>query len=269
MAEVLSGFFNASLFMKDGIPDYKFVAFSGRWYWVYDGGLGGNSGLVRMDNVAPKKTEERAYRKYLKSIQADPVSIIKETQKAGVKTIITDYVDTGKGVTSFLDLMSRYAQEQGVLDEFAHSIDLLTIGSQEYRRIRRALEDLPGEPHVYMPKILEPYDKATTAWGTGQIIEQHYFDMDFDVFKQMLLNQNTNECRSTYYPHCAWTVYQPDKFKTGLIHDMKKVKELMAKLNGKPDFEPVMMAYRNLLNFRILDGLNARNLLKAAHQTKN
>ena len=50
--------------------------------------------------------------------------------------------------------------------------------------------------------------------------------MDYEVFKDMLINQNTNECRSTYYPHDAWTIYKPDKFKTGLIKDMKKVKKM-------------------------------------------
>ena len=87
----------------------------------------------------------------------------------------------------------------------------------------------------------------------------------------MLINQNTNECRSTYYPHEAWTIYQPNKFKTGMIKDMHKIKETLAMLeSSRPiyHFEPVMSAYRNLLNFRILDALNARNLLKAIHKTR-
>ena len=264
-------FLNTSLWMENGIPDYKFVAFSGHWYWVYDGDFGMNTGLQRMDNWAPTKTEEKAYRKYLKRIQADPVSIIDRTQKAGQKTIITDYVDTGKGFTSFLEIMSNYAEEQGVLDEFGHSIQILSIGNKEYRQERKKLEYLPSDPHVYMPPKLVPYDKPTTAWGTGQIMEQKYFNVDYDVFKQMLINQNPNECRSTYFAPYAWTVYNPDKFKTGMIKDMKKIKELVHYLKSEKPvfvFEPVMSAYRNLLNFRILDGLNARGLLKVFHKTK-
>ncbi len=86
----------------------------------------------------------------------------------------------------------------------------------------------------------------------------------------MLINQNTNECRSTYYPHEAWTVYQPDRFKTGFIKDMKKVKEIVQTLGGKDlaFFNPAMKDYRNLLNFRILDGFNQRNLLTNFHISK-
>ena len=267
-------FLNASLWMKNGIEDYKFVAFSGRWYLVYDGDFHDNRGLVRMDNWAPNKTEEKAYRKYLKNIQADPISIIKRTQQAGHKTIITDYVDTGKGFTSFLELMSNYAKDLGVLDEFGHSIEILSIGNTEYRRNRKQVKYI-SEPHVHMPPLLEPYDIQTTAWGTGQIMEQKYYDVDYNVFKELLINQNPNECRSTYYPCCTWTIYKPDKFKMGIIKDMKKIKDFINKFiataqTEKPVFifDPVMSAYRNLLNFRILDGLNARGLLKSVHVSK-
>lgn len=91
------------------------------------------------------------------------------------------------------------------------------------------------------------------------------------MFREMLLNQNTNECRSTYYPHEAWTVYKPDQFKTGLIKDMKKVKEVRAQLKGFDQishFTPAMYDYRNLLNFWILDNLDKRGLLKANHKSK-
>lgn len=93
------------------------------------------------------------------------------------------------------------------------------------------------------------------------------------MFKEMLINQNTNECRSTYYPHETWTVYKPDKFKTGLIKDMKKVKEMVKELKSSGEksmssFTPAMYDYRNLLNFRILDALNERGLLKLIHKSK-
>ena len=93
------------------------------------------------------------------------------------------------------------------------------------------------------------------------------------VLEEMLINQNTNECRSTYYPHTAWTIYKPDQFKTGLIHDMNKVKQKMKELKSLgqktlTSFTPAMADYRNLLNFRILDGLAKRGLLKATHISK-
>ena len=263
-------FLNASLLMKDGIPDYKFVAFSGRWFRIYDGDFGDNRGLVKLEKQVPTKGQERAYKSYLRNIQADPVSIVKKAEQAGKKAIITDYIDSGKGVTSFLDLMSRYAQEQGVLDEFAHSIDLVTIGNNEYRRHRKKVKDI-SDPEVWMPELLEKYNVPTTAWGTGRVIEQYYYDVDYDVFKQMLLNQNTNECRSTYYPCSAWTVYKPNKFKTGLVKDIKQYEKVIKNLHSQDaiyNFDEVMTYYRNLLNFRILDYLSAKKLLKAVHHTK-
>ena len=263
-------FLNASLWMKDGIPDYKYIAFSGMWYRIYDGDFGDNRGLVRIDAQAPTKLEEKGYKKYLKNIQADPLSIIKKTQETGEKAIITDYIDTGKGVTSFLDFMSRYADEQGVLDEFGHSFNLVTIGCNEYRQKRRKQEYLT-DPEVWMPPLLEKYVRPTTPWGSGKIIDHYYYDMDYDVFEQMLYNQNTNECRSTYYPHSAWTIYKPNKFKTGMVKDMKKIKDLLSRLHSERpifNYEPIMSAYRNLLNFRILDGLKQRDLLKTMHCTK-
>ena len=89
--------------------------------------------------------------------------------------------------------------------------------------------------------------------------------MDYEVFNEMLLNQNTNECRSTYYPHDAWTVYSPDKFKTGLIRDMSKVEKLLEIFKNEKyitAFTAPMQDYRNLLNFRILDYLNSKGMLR-------
>ena len=74
-----------------------------------------------------------------------------------------------------------------------------------------------SRPRVPMPEKLKPYEK---------VISQEFYDIDYKVFKDMLLNQNTNECRSTYYPHDAWTLYKPDKFKMDLIQDMKKVEKV-------------------------------------------
>ena len=263
-------FLDASMLMQNGIPDYKFVAFSGSWFRIYDGEFGMNAGSVRLEKMVPTKTQEEAYKKYLENIQADPASIVETAKRAGKKGVITDYIDSGKGVTSFLDLMSRYAQEQGVLDEFAHSFDIVTIGNKEYRRNRRKVKYI-SKPEVWMPELLEPYSIPTTAWGTGRVIEQFYFDIDHNVFKQMLLNQNTTECRSTYYPCTAWTVFQPEKLNIGIDSDMNEIKRLVNHLHSEKKvyyFELVMSAFRNLLYFRILDGLNERGLLKAIHHTK-
>lgn len=252
-------FLNASLWMKDGIDDYKFVAFSRYWY-TPDYELG----VRRLNYSAPEDDEVAAYKKYLKRIKADPKSLVEESEKKGKKIILTDYICSGKGASSFLEIMGDYAEEQGVLERFAKNLKIVGIGSMEY------MEELAGEhgeisvPKVYMPEKLLPY---------SMFIKQEYHDMDYFMFTNMLLNQNANECRSTYYPHNAWTLYKPDQFKTGLITDMKQVKEMLKRMKGMGEksmssFTPAMYDYRNLLNFRILDALHTRKILKAVHKSK-
>lgn len=133
----------------------------------------------------------------------------------------------------------------------------------EYMEDLNPYAEYISEPSVPMPEKLFPYRKE---------IKQEFYNMDYQVFRDMLLNQNTNECRSTYYPHEMWTIYKPDQFKTGLIHDMKKVKEMAKKVKttkqSMSSFTPAMYDFRNLLNFHILDGLNKQGLLKLVHRSK-
>ncbi|MBD5403238.1 hypothetical protein HDR58_10660 [bacterium] len=258
-------FLNAALWMKDGIDDYKFVAFSKNWYApdIF------TREISRKDKLAPTPKEEAAYRKYLKRIKADPQTIVDHMKETGKKTVITDYIDTGKGVTSFLDVMSKYAEDLGILEEFCNSIHIVGIGSRKYTEERLKLDYEPT-PKVTMPERMIPYEKQG-LWTYK--ITQEFHDMDYSMFKEMLVNQNTNECRSTYYPHEAWTIYKPDHIKTGLIKDFDKAKKLVKQLRDSHEktlssFTPAMFDFRNLLNFRILDALNTRNLLKAIHKSK-
>ena len=250
-------FLNTALWMKDGIDDYKFVAFSKFWHRPDS-----VEGMRRMESVAPTPKEEMAYRKYLKRIKADPQTIVDNMEKTGKKTVITDYICSGKGACSFLEILGKYADDLGILEKFSKSIQIVGIGSMEYMEQLNPYAEYISEPKVIMPEILRPY---------SQNVKQEFYNMDYVVFKEMLLNQNTNECRSTYYPHEAWTIYRPDRFKTGLIKNMKKVKEMVKTLKGEKSFSsftPAMFDYRNLLNFRILDALNERGILKAIHRSK-
>ncbi|MBO5385141.1 hypothetical protein J6A64_02400 [bacterium] len=250
-------FLNASLWMNGGINDYKFVAFSKYWYRPDY-----REGVKRYEDKGPTEKEVIAYRKYLQRIQADPYTIVKHHLETGKKTVITDYICSGKGCTSFLEVMGDYADDLGILEEFSKAIQIVGIGSMEYMEDLHPDADEIEIPKVHMPPILKPYERN---------IKQEYYDMDYIMFREMLLNQNTNECRSTYYPHEAWTVYKPDQFKTGLIKDMKKVKEVRAQLKGFDQishFTPAMYDYRNLLNFWILDNLNQRGMLKPNHKSK-
>lgn len=251
-------FLNAAQWMKDGIPPYKFVAFSKYWYRPDP-----IQGMRKIPMMEPTPEEVKSYRKYLKNIQADPETIVNDFKKNGKKTVITDYISTGKGVTSFLSILADYADEKGILEDLSKAIQIVGIGSMDYLETFYHDDEEISEPKVIMPEKLQKYSKN---------IKQEFYNMDYDMFREMLLNQNTNECRSTYYPHEAWTVYKPDKFKTGLIKDMKKVESMLDKLGGNQkmvqSFTPAMGDFRNLLNFRILDGLNKRHLLSLVHDAK-
>lgn len=251
-------FLNAALWMKDGIDDYKFVAFSKFWFRPDP-----IEGIRRMDSVAPTEKEEAAYRRYLKRIKADPQTIVDNMDKTGKKTVITDYICSGKGACSFLDIMSKYAEDLGILEKFSKSIQIVGIGSMDYMEELNPYAESISEPKVPLPERLRPFSKN---------IKQEFHNMNYMMFREMLLNQNTNECRSTYYPHEAWTVYKPDQFKTGLIKDMKKVKDLIKEMKNNhksvSSFTPAMFDFRNLVNFRILDSLFERGLLKAVHRSK-
>lgn len=247
-------FLNASIWMKDGIEDYALAAFSSNWYRRDQMGLGQN--LYKIDEKQPTESEIAAYRQYMKRIKCDPVSLVRRAQKSGLPIIITDYIHSGAGLTSYLDLMSQFAEKAGVLDDFGQSIELFTMGSIEY------LDDLGYEnyfalPTALMPEKLQKYN-----------IKQVYHDMSADVLQSILDNKNTNECRSTYYPPAAWGIYNPMKYKTGLIPD-ERLKNMPRIKDGIiNNYSTAMKDYRNLMNFRILDYLYTSGRLKDNHRTR-
>ncbi len=249
-------FLNTSIWMKGGIEDYSLAAFSSNWYHRDMMGLGPK--LYRDDKEAPTDEQANAYRRYMHRIKCDPVSLVKRVQKTGRPIIITDYIHSGAGLTSYLDLMSKFAEDAGVLDDFAKSIELFTIGSMEY------LDDLGYNnwfsiPRVLLPERLEPYSKD---------IPQHFHDMSASVLRSILVDKNTNECRSTYFPPSAWTVYNPMKYRTGLISE-ERLKEMPRVKDGVVNnYTNAMKDYRNLMNFRILDYLYTNGLLKEKHKTR-
>ncbi len=249
-------FLNTSIWMKDGIGTYSFAAFSSNWYHRDKFGVGPKQ--YKDEAKMPTEVEYRMYKKYMKSIKCDPLSIVKQAQKTGKPAIITDYIHSGCGLASYLDILSRMAEEQGCLEDFAKSIKLFTMGSTEY------IDDLGYDswystPRVILPERLQPYNN---------IIEQEYHNMSASVLKSILIDKNTNECRSTYYPPSAWTVYNPKKYKTGIISE-EKLREMPRVRDGEVNtFTDAMKDYRNLMNFRILDYLHRHDLLKDSHKTR-
>ena len=95
-----------------------------------------------------------------------------------------------------------------------------------------------------MPPLLEPYDDN---------IKQTYYDMEYEVFMQMLINRNTNECRSTYFPHNAWTVYDPTVLRIGFSSDMNKVKKALEPLKDEKYID-IFSELSQLMPYRYLVG---------------
>ena len=244
-------FLDTASWLKDGIDDYKFVAFSGYWYRPV-----GHGEVKLIKSEEPTKEEETAYRRYLDRVGVIPQKIVETMKNEGKKTVITDYLCTGKGACSFLDMLARYADDEGILEDFSKSIQIVGIGSMDYLEDLFPLSDTISAPRVPMPPLLEPYSDN---------IKQEFYNMDYPLFEEILLNRNTNECRSTYYPHNAWTEYAPDEFKTGMIKDMSIVRMLKEKFKNEKyitAYTAPMQDYRNLLNFRILDYLNSKGILR-------
>ena len=244
-------FLDTASWLKDGIDGYKFVAFSGYWYRPI-----GHNQVKIIKSDAPTEEQEKAYREYLDRADINPQKIVDTMKNTGKKTVITDYICTGKGACSFLDILSRYADDLGILEDFSKSIQIVGIGSLSYMEDLNPFAESISIPRVPMPPLLEPYSDN---------IKQEFYNMDYTLFDEILLNRNTNECRSTYYPHYAWTVYAPDEYKTGLITDMSLVKKIQEKFKDEKyiiNYTAPMQDYRNLVNFRILDYLNSKNMLR-------
>lgn len=251
-------FLNTSLWMEGGIKTYDFCAFSSNWYKRDGNGGGKNQELV--EEKMPTLEEEKAYREYLArpEVNCSPKEIVRAAKETGKPVIITDYIHSGCGLASFLDILSKFAEEDGILEEFANSIKLVTLSSEEYLEYPLQCKNVYSKPTVILPDRLKPFN-----------IEQEYHDMPRDVMAQVLINKNTNECRSTYFPPDAWTVYDPIKYKTGLIPDdvLKTMPKKVIK-RSVTRFTDAMKDFRNMMNFHILDSLNKRNLLKLHHITK-
>lgn len=251
-------FLNTSLWMKDGIKTYDFCAFSSNWYKRDGNGGGRNQVLVKEKMPTPE--EEKAYREYLgrPEVNCTPKEIVRAAKETGKPVIITDYIHSGCGLASFLDILSKFAEEDGILEDFAKSIKLVTLSSEEYLEYPLQCKNAFAKPTVILPDRLKPFD-----------IEQEYHDMPGDIMSQVLINKNTNECRSTYFPPDAWTVYDPIKYKTGLIPDeiLKTMPKKVVK-RSVSRFTDAMKDFRNMMNFHILDSLNRKNLLKLQHITK-
>lgn len=233
---------SVSLWMKDGIEDYTFVPFSKSWYDRKIDLMNGDTWLVRNPSRAPNQEQEEAYKKYLKIIGVDPKNIIKNTQKAGTETVITDYLETSRGMTSFLEVMSNLAEEQGVLEEFAKSIRFIVIGSNEYSTNKFfPMKEIAPPPKVILPDKLSSV-VPKSLWNPPYPKQEYHTELSQTVFEQMFIYENANESRSGWYSKDNWT-------KMGSEYLMPKFKQ------GLQDF-------RNLLNFKILDYLEANNLLR-------
>ena len=219
--------------------------------------------VVKNDlSEAIKNNDAEEIFKYLGYIKNDTKQKSSQGFISKIKNIIFPNKEKEKIASEGLTL--DFYKQPGSFSKFSHksiygnmTFDDLGIGSMEYLEKFHYEDEEISTPEVMMPEKLKKYKNN---------IKQEYHDLSYPMFEQMLLNQNTNECRSSYYPHQAWTVYQPDRFKTGLIKDFNKVDKL-AEQHQMPhktfnNFRAEMGDFRNYLRFRILNGLQKRHLLK-------
>lgn len=233
---------SVSQWMKNGIDGYKFVAFSKSWYMRHIDLANGDSWLTRVNEIAPNSDDINAYRNYLVKIKADPKSIINSVQKAGKEAVITDYVETSKGMTSFLEMLSNFAEDQGVLNDFAKSIRFFVIGSTEYTNDRLFKNyDRPPIPRIILPETLAKV-VPKCLWDPPYPKQERHLDLSKAVFEQMFVSKNTNDARCGWYPKELWTQLVPH--------------------NEHQRFNSDMSNFRTLLNFKILDYLDAHKLLR-------
>ncbi len=87
---------------------YSSIAFSKNWYEL------GEDGSLQQSQTKALTTEQIAsYRDYLSSIHLDLKTIISQAE-GGKKTVIVDYVREGKGIASFLSILSDWAEEENL-----------------------------------------------------------------------------------------------------------------------------------------------------------
>lgn len=88
---------------------FDLVAFSGGWYT--------GSTSLRLDTMCkPNKEDIDCYRKYLSEKKLEPLSIIGEHTPES-PLVIVEHTHSGKGLKSFLEILTNWAKDLGVFDD--------------------------------------------------------------------------------------------------------------------------------------------------------
>lgn len=121
-------FLEAAKLKKDGIENYTPAAFSGGWFYQ----VPDTEKLQRIEAQAPNKEQTKAYRDYLTKLNLDPEMIVKQNKQTGKKVVIVDFLDTGKGVHSFIDFLQSWADEKKLdKNSFKKALSVHSIESME------------------------------------------------------------------------------------------------------------------------------------------
>lgn len=101
---------------------FQYCAFSGCFYTLK------NSQYEHAETL-PNESQINAYRQYLTENNLDPTSIIK-ANKNNRKTVFVEYIQSGRGLISFLSILLNWAKELNLKNALIKSIHLHLLISQ-------------------------------------------------------------------------------------------------------------------------------------------
>jgi hypothetical protein len=66
--------------------------------------------------------QENGFRSYLKSLGITPENIVRRYNETGQKTIVLDFIGAGSGITSFLYILTHWAQDEELSDSMKKAL---------------------------------------------------------------------------------------------------------------------------------------------------
>ena len=101
----------------------------------------------------PSESQVKAYRHYLKELEMDPQSIVKNARE-GHKTVLMDYMESGNGMRSFLELIDDWAKEEHLDQEVREALILHIFQHKElFKKDVSALQSKEFNGHNYATRI--------------------------------------------------------------------------------------------------------------------
>lgn len=142
---------------------------------------------------SPSKAQIAGFREYLTSLGLEPKTILKSCEENGNRLVVMDYVLSGRGLLSFIDCYSNWAEEQGVLPLLKQKLTLHVLihpkDKEKYTTVSNYLEYLAQNfsPYLNDPssqlrftKIKDPYFVLQNLFGASsfnRLMRKNPFEM--------------------------------------------------------------------------------------------